>query len=142
MAALLDVATTQAAERVAQNDSPQFRSTALSTYEEAFELFAKGSTDRAGEKLRELGALLKRGADEDEAWDLLMSRASRLAALLQKHWQVSLAKKQAIPANELSAILARLAEDAIRLLPRDEALRWVGHMDRTFFSDQGRVSQN
>lgn len=124
--ALLDIVVKKAAERAANADSPEFRSEALELYETAR---GAATPEEGAAALNALGALLRRGAEEDKALKALAETAERLSRRQEKAWQIRLDAAMAINARDLVAVLSRFADIVLEEAPKDVAGRIVRRLD-------------
>lgn len=123
--ALLDVAVQQAAERLGDKDTPDFRARAITLFERARDAT---DPDEARRFLTELGALLKRGGDEDRALERLSVAAERLATRQEKAWGIKLSAAQAVNARDLMLIMSRIVDVVVEEAP-ENATRIIERLD-------------
>ena len=124
--ALIDIGVQRAAERVSENDTPEFREQALELYNQA-----RSATDpkESARCLSLLGELLERGIADDKALDHLAKSAERLARRQEKAWSIRLDAATALNARDLVACLARFADIVLEEVPKDAAARVIRRID-------------
>jgi len=129
--ALLDVGVQKAAQGLANLDTPDFRKLALQHYERA----ANGRTREATQRsLQLLGELLRRGAAEFEAIEVLNYRTERMSRVQAEVGRQRLSAASAMNEKELVAVLSQFCSIAIELLPPELARTLVGRYEDAILS--------
>lgn len=101
--AILEAMVQGAAQRTKELDTPEFRKDALELYR-----VWRNSSDIAQSEAacKQLGELLDRGADSDQAFSKVADHAERLAKRLEEAWKIKLQKRSAISAADLQVLFA------------------------------------
>jgi len=129
--ATLDTLSQRHAERLEERDTPEFRRRALHLYDSAQQAQREGDAQTAAMHLSNLGRLLREGSAEDRAMNSLEVSVDRLSKRIEGAWGVKLAKRQAINAHDLTAVLARLVNLLREELQPADATRVIQRIDRT-----------
>lgn len=124
--ALLDVVVQKAAERAAENDTPEFRKTAIEMWERA--RYAQDDVER-DLLMDALGEWIKAGVKDDAALDNLAKSAERLAKRQERSWDIKLSAANAINARDMVTVLARFADIVLTEAPKDVAGRIIRRID-------------
>lgn len=108
--ALLHVAVEKCVARAETGDSPEFRTRARSLYRSAREALAAGDGAEAGRVMTELGRHLDVGVQHDRAIARMVETVVAFGQRVEKSWDIRLAKKQAINARDLLAVMKRFLD--------------------------------
>lgn len=124
--ALLEACLQRTSERVAQADTPEFRRRALDLFHEA-----RNSQDpeRRLECMRDLGILLRDGAQEDRAISELSIQAERLAKRIEAVWQIRMLRRQNLNMQQVGVLIARVLEIVKEECPPAIAQNVVNRME-------------
>lgn len=124
--ALLDLTVQRAAERATENDTPEFRKSALQL---ARSVQDSVGTDDFEAQLGDLIELLEKGVREDGALEELARAAERLGRRQEKAWGIRLDAATALNARDLVAVLSRFADIVLEEASKDAARRIVSRID-------------
>jgi hypothetical protein len=124
--ALLDVVVKRSAEWAAENDTPEFRSRALSLFEH---VRAVEGTEEYDERMDALGAHLEAGGCESSALENLAVAAERLSKRQERAWGIRLDAAQAVNARDLVVLLGQFADIVLQEAPKIAAARIVQRID-------------
>lgn len=105
--ALIEACLQRTGARVAQADTPDFRKRALDLYQRMRD---SEDADKRVELMRQLGALLRDGVQEDRAISELSIQAERLAKRIEAVWQIRMLRRQNLNMQQVGVLIARVLE--------------------------------
>ena len=124
--ALLDVVVKRSAEWAADNDTPEFRTRALSLFERVRSV---EGTEEYDERMDELGAHLEAGGNESAALEHLAVATERLSKRQERAWGIRLDAAQAVNARDLVVLLGQFADIVLQEAPKIAASRIIQRID-------------
>ncbi len=140
--AMLDAIVKRTAARTTDLDTPDFRARAVELHGEVRASLASKDFAVAAVKLEELGALLRRGVEEDEAFEKLTSAIDVYARRAEGAWKVELAKGNAIAAADLVTVMHRIADSVARHADKVTARKILDEIERMMEPPKGLSSSS
>lgn len=108
--AVIDLCAKRLMERVAEGDPPALRAKAKELAVAAYFMLRAEKHENALAKLFELKNLLERGMAEDASMNALVRAADRLARRIEAAWEIKLARKNVMNANEVVGLMGRVLD--------------------------------
>lgn len=116
--AVLEGNMKEAIARREELDTPHYRKQALAIFKDLEDAMGD-DMPRAWLTLKDLGRLLKRGCEEDQANENVGRHTQRFAKVTKDAWGVRLGAAQAINAADLTIVLGRFIEVVIQEAPEE-----------------------
>lgn len=113
----LDVIVQESMSRRAGLDTPEFRSKLRELWK-AHGSALSSEPDDAPDILAEIGALIKRGASQDDANETIARHVSRMSKHVESWWKINLAGAQSVNRGDLLAVIESIVEVMIQEVPK------------------------
>ncbi len=138
-----DLIVTKCAERLAEQDSPEFRKRATALYDDVEAAARDGDAEALGPALTALGKHLRNGRSEDQALRNLSAAATRLVQQQRDYWAIALAHKASYTADEMSALLFGVTRSLLDAgIDRAQVRKALADVDDTFFDGRWGFASN
>jgi hypothetical protein len=130
--ALYDMRMDELAARIDQGDTSDFRYRVKTLYEQYIDGIASGNDDKAERALREMGDLIKTGAEYDATWEKLLEKADRRSTI-----DLALKKESILTEREYQQRLGKILDILIQELPREQTQIIITRIGREAMEDGG-----
>ena len=135
--ALYDLRMDELAARIDQGDTSDFRYRLKSLYEQYNDGVARGDDDKAERAFREMGELIKNGAEYDATWEKLLEKADRRSTRAEKAIELALKKEAVITERDFQLRLGKILDILIEELPREQTQIVITRIGREAMEDSG-----
>lgn len=135
--ALYDLRMDELAARIDQGDTSDFRYRLKSLYEQYNDGVARGDDDKAERAFREMGELIKSGAEYDATWEKLLEKADRRSTRAEKAIDLALKREAVITERDFQIRLGKILDILIEELPREQTQIVITRIGREAMEDSG-----
>lgn len=133
--ALYDLRMDEIAKRLEKGDTSDFRYKLKSLYEQYNDGIARGDDQRADRAFREMGELIKEGADYDASWEKLLEKADKRSTRAEKAIELALKREQVLTEREYQDRLGKILDILLEELPNETAKVIVTRIGREAMED-------
>lgn len=137
--AAMDAIVQRLMKRLDDCDTMDFRTRARGHLNE-YLAHRRDNPEAAWAAIKTLQELLKRGGDEDRMTNTLVRALQAHQKRIEGAWEIMLARRSVVNANDLVAILARFLDICRTETSRDQYARIVDRADRELMRGSGRAA--